>query len=68
MQKPVLNCIRTKNVKVYEIHATTRRELAKYYQVMTVPTTIVLNPEDQPVFLNPGFADESQLLSQIQKV
>src|SRR5438067_9327389 len=55
-------------VSVVDIDATTSPELAQRYQVLTVPTTVVLDAIGQPHAVNYGFANTKRLLEQVDAV
>jgi thioredoxin 1 len=42
-----------------------QQDLARFYGVMTVPSTVVLKPNLQPVAVNHGLATPEQLARQI---
>jgi thioredoxin-like negative regulator of GroEL len=55
-------------VSVVEIDASSEPELAQRYQVLTVPTTIVLDATGQAHAVNYGFANTKRLLEQTDEV
>ena len=55
-------------VSVVEIDATSEPELAQRYQVLTVPTTIVLDAAGQAHAVNYGFANTKRLLEQVDGI
>jgi hypothetical protein len=50
------------------IHPVPLNELAQRYQVLTVPTTVVLDATGQAHAVNYGFANTKRLLEQIDEV
>jgi thioredoxin-like negative regulator of GroEL len=55
-------------VAIVDIDAPTSPELAQRYQVLTVPTTVVLDATGQPHAVNYGFANTKRLLEQVDAV
>lgn len=71
LQKPALNEIMFRmgdNLKVVEIDATEKPELAKQWGVMSVPTTFLLNARGEARYVNNGVARAEKLLSQLQRL
>ena len=65
-QSPILEQIAERaRVAVYTIDAVAQQDLARFYGVMTVPSTVVLKPNLQPVAVNHGLATPEQLARQI---
>lgn len=52
-------------VAVYAVDAVAHEELARFYGIMTVPSTVLLNARLQPVAINHGFAPEDRLAQQL---
>jgi thiol-disulfide isomerase/thioredoxin len=52
-------------VSITEIDAPTEPELTTRYQVLTVPTTVILDIEGRAHAINYGFANTQKLLEQI---
>jgi thioredoxin-related protein len=52
-------------VSVIDIDASTSPELAQRYQVLTVPTTVVVDATGQAHTVNYGFANTKRLLEQV---
>ena len=52
-------------VVVHRLDAVIQAELADFYGVMTVPTTVVLDPQRRPVAINYGLATAAKLTEQI---
>lgn len=58
---------RRQDVKLVKLDAADQRELADFYHVMTVPTTVVLDRQGRPVAVNHGLATPDRLLAQLDK-
>ncbi len=68
LQAPILQHIVEAHkdvVSLTEINAPTEPELADRYQVLTVPTTVVLDTDGKAHAINYGFANTQKLLKQI---
>ena len=71
MQTPALQRVteaRTYQVSVEEIDAPGSPELTQRYQVLTVPTTVVLDASGRVRAVNYGFASTQRLLDQVDEV
>jgi len=68
LQKPALKQLQTKDAQIYTINASENSTLAKYYRIMTVPTTIILDNQGVPQFLNQGFTNEKILAEQLGQI
>lgn len=71
LQVPALQRVleaRGEAVAIVDIDATASPELAQHYQVLTVPTTVVLDAIGQPHTVNYGFANTRRLLEQVDAV
>ncbi len=71
LQAPALQRVlkaRGEAVAIVDIDATTSPELAQRYQVLTVPTTVVLDATGQAHTVNYGFANTKRLLEQVDAV
>ncbi len=71
MQAPALKRVlenRSDTVAVLTVDATTEPELTKHYQVLTVPTTVLLDATGKAHAINYGFANTQQLLAQIDEI
>jgi thioredoxin-like negative regulator of GroEL len=71
LQAPALQRVleaRGKSVSVIEIDAPSSPELTQRYQVLTVPTTVVLDAKGQAHAINYGFANTKRLLEQIDEI
>jgi len=69
IQRPAINRVSGllgEGLKVVEIDATERPDLAKVWGVMSVPTTFVLNARGEARYVNNGVARAEKLLEQIQ--
>lgn len=68
-QAPVLEQLTERaSVAVYGIDAVAQQELARHYGVVTVPSTVLLDPRLQPVAINHGLATPEKLNRQIAKL
>lgn len=67
-QSPALEQVKASrpDLKVVKLNALERPDLARYYQVMTVPTTIVLDRQGRPVAINHGLTSAARLLQQVK--
>ncbi len=71
MQTPALERVtgaRKYQVSVEEIDAPGSPELTRHYQVLTVPTTVVLDATGRVHAVNYGFASTQRLLEQVDAV
>ena len=71
LQAPALRRLleaRTGEVTVLNVDAPNEPELAKRYQVLTVPTTVVLDAAGQAQAVNFGFAPTERLLKQVDAI
>jgi thioredoxin-like negative regulator of GroEL len=71
LQAPALQRVleaRGNSVAIVDIDATTSPEVAQRYQVLTVPTTVVLDATGQAHAVNYGFANTKRLLEQVDAV
>jgi thiol-disulfide isomerase/thioredoxin len=69
VQRPAIHRVSNllgERLKVVEIDATERPDLAKIWGVMSVPTTFVLDARGQARYVNNGVARAEKLLEQIQ--
>ncbi len=67
-QAPILQRIqeaRGNAISVMEIDASAEPELSARYQVLTVPTTVILDANGKAQAINYGFANTQKLLAQI---
>lgn len=68
-QSPILEQFsRETGIPVQKLDAVAQAELAEFYGVMTVPTTVLLNPERRPVAINYGLASLQKLEQQVVAV
>lgn len=58
---------RRQDMNLIKLDAVDQRELADFYHVMTVPTTVVLDRQGRPVAVNHGLATPDRLLAQLEK-
>lgn len=71
LQEPALRRLLEKRgevVTVEHIDAPTEPELTRQYQVLTVPTTVVLDAAGKAHSVNYGFANVQRLLEQVDAV
>ena len=71
LQVPALERVleaRPENVSVMKIDVTTEQDLARTYRILTVPSTVVLDPEGQAHAVNYGFTNTHRLLAQVDEV
>ena len=65
-QSPILTQLQARvDVAVHKLDAIEEQALAKVYGIMTVPTTVVLDPELRPVAINHGVTPLQTLHGQI---
>ncbi len=65
-QAPVLErLVAATGISVHRVDATVQADLTSFYGVMTVPTTVVLNPERRPKAINYGLTPLQKLQEQI---
>lgn len=66
-QRPALQRLRelVEDVAIREIDVALDRASARAYRVMTLPTTVVLDPSGRATAVNAGFAAESVLRDQV---
>ncbi|MFZ4847515.1 MAG: thioredoxin family protein [Caldilinea sp.] len=65
-QSPILAQLQARlDVAVHKLDAIEQRALADLYGIMTVPATVVLNPELRPVAINHGVTPLQKLQRQI---
>ena len=68
LQAPILQRIleaRRDAISVTEIDAQAEPELSARYQVLTVPTTVILDTHGKAQAINYGFANTQKLLTQV---
>jgi thioredoxin 1 len=53
-------------IAVHKLDAVVQQDLAAFYNVMTVPTTVVLDRQRRPVAINYGLAPLQKLRQQIE--
>src|SRR5439155_22351505 len=71
LQAPALKRVleaRGTDVSVVDVDAPDEPELAQRYQVLTVPTTVVLDAKGRARAVNYGFANTVKLLEQVDEV
>jgi thioredoxin 1 len=66
-QTPILSQLAAKvDVAVHKLDAVEQEALARFYGIMTVPTTVVLDGQLRPVAVNHGVAPLPKLLAQVE--
>ena len=71
LQTPALQRVlemRGANVAIIEVDAPSSPELTQRYQVLTVPTTVVLDATGRAHAVNYGFSHTRRLLAQVDEV
>jgi thioredoxin-like negative regulator of GroEL len=71
VQRPAIEKVRGmlgENLKVVEIDATERPDLAKRWGVMSVPTTFLLDERGEARYVNNGVTRAEKLIQQIQNL
>ena len=71
LQAPALKRVleaRGTDVSVVDVDAPGEPELTQHYQVLTVPTTVVLDAMGHARAVNYGFANTGKLLEQVDEV
>ncbi len=65
-QTPILSQLAARvDVAVHKLDAVEQEALARFYGIMTVPTTVVLDPQRRPVAVNHGVTPLPKLLAQV---
>lgn len=66
-QAPILSQLAARvDVAIHKLDAVEQEALARFYGIMTVPTTVVLDSHRRPVAVNHGVAPLTKLLDQLQ--
>lgn len=71
VQRPALHQLLSlmgDRIRLIEIDATQRPDLARQWGVMSVPTTFLLNAQGEPRYVNNGVARLEKLLEQIKSL
>ncbi|NDJ52699.1 MAG: thioredoxin family protein [Chloroflexi bacterium] len=72
VQSPALDRIRNEfgaeGVQIVKINALAEPEMAQQWQVMTVPTTIIMDGKRQPRFINNRLVQYHELAQQLESV
>jgi thiol-disulfide isomerase/thioredoxin len=68
-QRPALGRLRSliADVAIREIDVARDPSAARRYRVMTLPTTVVLDPDGRTVAVNVGYASEAALRDQVEE-
>ncbi len=65
-QAPALErLVAATGIAVHQVDALTQSDLTSFYGVMTVPTTVVLDPQRRPKAINYGLAPLQKLQEQV---
>ena len=70
-QRPALRALDNQldgKVQVIEVDALNQPDLARKWNVLSVPTTFILDRNGTPPQVNHGFASATKLMSQLQRV
>jgi thiol-disulfide isomerase/thioredoxin len=68
-QAPILNQLAAKvDIAIHKLDAVEQETLARFYGIMTVPTTIILDAQLRPVAVNHGVAPLQRLQAQIEAI
>lgn len=68
-QTPILSQLAAKvDIVVHKLDAVEQEALARFYGIMTVPTTVVLDSQLRPVAVNHGVTPLPKLLAQVGEV
>ena len=68
-QAPILSQLAARfDVAVHKVDAVEQEALARFYGIMTVPTTIVLDFQLRPVAINHGVAPLPKLQAQVESL
>jgi thioredoxin 1 len=68
-QTPILAQLQNQvDVVVHKLDAIEQEALARFYGIMTVPTTVVLDRRRQPVAVNHGVAPLQKLQAQVREI
>jgi thioredoxin 1 len=68
-QAPILSQLAAKvDVAIHKLDAVEQEALARFYGIMTVPTTVILDPQLRPLAVNHGVAPLPKLLAQVEEV
>ncbi len=71
LQAPALQRVQQQHgdtVAVVEIDAVASPELTQHYHILTVPSTVILDPSGKAHAVNYGFANTQRLLQQVDAV
>ena len=68
LQKPALNFLKSPHTQIFTINASQDRALASYFQIFTVPTTIILDGYGESKFINHGYTSEKILSEQLKNL
>lgn len=69
-QRPALNDLASQlgeGIQILEVDVVVQPEMAKSWQVVSVPTTIILDPQGKPRHVNHGVTLEGALLDQLKR-
>jgi hypothetical protein len=68
LQKPAINRLKRRSTQIFTINAAEDLTLANYYRILTVPTTIILDNQGVPQFINQGYTNEKILSEQLGRI
>jgi thioredoxin 1 len=68
LQKPAINELKDKDTQIFTINAAEDTKLADYFRILTVPTTIILDNQGTPQFINQGYTSEKILSEQLDRI
>ena len=68
-QAPILTQLAAKvNIAIHKLDAVEQEATARFYGIMTVPTTVVLDAQARPVAVNHGVTPLQRLQAQIEAI
>jgi len=69
-QKPVLNNLKDEinNFNLVDVNAIEQKDITSLFNIRTVPSTIIFSKDGKSKFVNNGFANESELSTQLKSV
>lgn len=68
-QAPILNQLAAKvDVAIHKLDAVEQETMARFYGIMTVPTTVLLDAQLRPVAVNHGVTPLQRLQAQVEAI
>ncbi len=69
-QKPALNNLLNSrgDFNLIDVNAIKEKDLTSFFNIKTVPSTVVFSNDGKSKFVNNGFADEAELTKQLEEV